>query len=159
MTQNYRIKQLEERVDFLQSLILQQASQGPRASVKLANQATKEGVWYVFVKNLPDGLTWREVQDEVFSLYKKSITRVTKIQETEWALRFKSREDAQNCANKYKNAKVNDHVIKCFVKLVQDEKELKVGSGLSTTFKKRRRIFKNNRNKEKSGSSETVKKY
>lgn len=144
-------------MDFLQSLILQQAGNGARTNVRLAAPAARDGTWYVFVENLPEGLTWKEVQEEVFSIFKKSITRVTKIQETEWALRFKSKNDAQNCANKYKNAKVNDSVIKCFVKLVQDESELKANSGLSTTFKKRRKIFRNNRNKEK--SSETVKKY
>lgn len=156
MTQNYRIKQLEERVDFLQSLLLQQAGKNPRTNVRLANQTAKDGVWYVFAKNLPEGLTWKEVQDEVFSLYKKSITRVTKIQETDWALRFKSKEDAQSCANKYKNAKVNDSIIKCFVKLVQNEKDLKVNARFAPTFKKRRRVFKNSRNKEK--DSETVEK-
>ena len=159
MTQNYRIKQLEQRVDFLQKLLLKQAVPGQRANVELANPTVKEGSWYVFVKNLPEGLTWKEVQSEVFSLYKKSIARVVKLQETEWALRFKSKEDAHNCANKYKNAKVNDSVIKCFVKLVQDEKELKAGSGLSTSFKKKRRIFRNNRNKAETRDSETVKKY
>ncbi|TNJ29156.1 RNA recognition motif family protein [Giardia muris] len=107
MSENNSIKALEKRISQLEQCIFSKRKGGGMHGYMPINQAA------ILVKNLPVEIDHKQVREQVFACYTKSILYAESLGKGTWRVLFNSESVANQCLAKYRDARVNGIRIHC----------------------------------------------